>query len=153
MRFARSSCTKRTVPLSSSIQHIMMTVVALRLKLEARTTSVTREMTVRKEQNDRKGIDERAAQTKADRVRRPARNRIAAELCAAFFRLFGAQTVRWDMQMVTDRVGFQHGALADARMNRTVHRFTSEKTRFAYHTIQLAPCLPLKSCFFLAYLD
>lgn len=105
------------------------------------------------EQNDRKGIDERAAQTEADRVRRSARDRIAAKLCAAFFRLFGAQTVRRDMQMVTDRVGFQHGALADTRMNRTVHRFTSEKTRFSYHTIQSARCLPLKSCFFLAYLD
>ena len=50
-----------------------------------------------KEQNDRKGIDERAAQTETDRVRRSARNCIAAKLCTAFFCLFGAQTVRRNM--------------------------------------------------------
>ncbi len=43
-RFARSSWANRTAPLMSSIHRIMTTVVILRLKLDANTTSVKKEM-------------------------------------------------------------------------------------------------------------
>ena len=43
MRLARSSCRKRTAPLSSSMQRIRITVVPSRLKLDANTTSVKKD--------------------------------------------------------------------------------------------------------------
>ena len=43
-RLARSSWVNRTAPLMSNIQRMMTTVVMLRLKLEANTTSVRKEM-------------------------------------------------------------------------------------------------------------
>ena len=43
MRLARSSWTKRTMPLSSSMHTMVADVVMLRLKLDANTTSVINE--------------------------------------------------------------------------------------------------------------
>ena len=44
VRFARSSWANRTAPLTSSIHRIITTVVIFRLKLDANTTSVKKEI-------------------------------------------------------------------------------------------------------------
>ena len=62
-RLARSSCTKRTAPLMSSIPSTMNTVVRFRLKLEASSTSVTKEMAASTSNIMEKGV------TKARRSR------------------------------------------------------------------------------------
>ena len=62
-RLARSSCPKRTAPLTSSIPSTMNTVVRFRLKLEASSTSVTKEIPARASRIMEKGV------TKARRSR------------------------------------------------------------------------------------
>lgn len=55
-RLARSSCTSRTTPLISSMARMMATVVISRLKLEASSTSVTKEMSASTNKTMEKGL-------------------------------------------------------------------------------------------------